>query len=170
MHDRPNATELLTAARDYLEQELLPTLTDPRHRYQTLIAVNVMGIIERELAVQRKHWLEEGGELFFLLRGRQSYWAQDSEEMQQEIRQGNVMLCDAIRRGEFDAPERFRALGEALRRMILRKLEVANPRYLASASATHAALPPAKAGGSGTYAALPPNIDLANSPALKPGE
>jgi hypothetical protein len=143
MHDRPSTSELLSAVRQYLEQELLPKLEDPWQKYQTLIAANVLGIIEREQSTQRKHWLEEGGELFFLLRGRQSYWAQFTEEMQQEIRQGNVMLCDAIRRGEFDATERFKTLGQALRRIVLRKLEVANPKFLASASAGYPVLPPA---------------------------
>jgi hypothetical protein len=159
MNDRPNALELMTAVRHYLETELIPALTDSRLRFQTLIAANVLGIVERELHSQRKHWLEEGSELFFLLRGRQSYWAQYTEEMQQEIRQGNVLLCNAIRHGEFDSADRFRALGQALRRIVHRKLEVANPRYLAGASATHQALPPQpKAGGSGTFMALPPQI------------
>ena len=42
MNDRPSAPELIDAVRLYLEKELLPTLTDARQRFQTLIAANVL--------------------------------------------------------------------------------------------------------------------------------
>ena len=44
MHDRPTAVELVNAVRQYLESELLPTLTDARFKFQTLIAANVLAI------------------------------------------------------------------------------------------------------------------------------
>jgi len=48
MNDRPTAVELVNAVRQYLESELLPTLTDARLKFQTLIAANVLSIAERE--------------------------------------------------------------------------------------------------------------------------
>src|SRR5437868_14205997 len=59
MNDRPTAVELIAAARVYLEQELIPTLTDARLRFQTLVAANVLAIAERDLATEEAHLAEE---------------------------------------------------------------------------------------------------------------
>src|SRR4051812_14814119 len=50
MADRPTAAELAAAVREFLETELLPVLDDPRLRFRTLVAMNALGIIEREAA------------------------------------------------------------------------------------------------------------------------
>jgi len=47
--DRPTAPELVEATREFLEQEILPTLADRRLRFRTLVAVNALGIAQREL-------------------------------------------------------------------------------------------------------------------------
>jgi Domain of unknown function (DUF6285) len=49
-HDRPNARELVEAVREFLQAEILPTLGDHRLRFRTLVALNALGIAERELA------------------------------------------------------------------------------------------------------------------------
>ena len=59
MNDRPTAAELIAAVRVYLEGELLPTLTDQRLRFQTLIAANVLSISERELASEEAELADE---------------------------------------------------------------------------------------------------------------
>ncbi len=46
--DRPVAGELAAAVREFLQAELLPTLDDPRLRFRTLVAMNALGIVERE--------------------------------------------------------------------------------------------------------------------------
>jgi len=48
-HDRPTAAELVEATREFLEREILPTLTDQRLRFRTLVAINALGITQREL-------------------------------------------------------------------------------------------------------------------------
>ena len=48
MSDRPNARELATAVREFLETEILPTLSDHRMRFRTLVAMNALSIVERE--------------------------------------------------------------------------------------------------------------------------
>jgi hypothetical protein len=48
-HDRPTPTELVEATREFLETEILPTLTDQRLRFRTLVAINALGIARREL-------------------------------------------------------------------------------------------------------------------------
>jgi uncharacterized protein DUF6285 len=47
--DRPSAAELVEATREFLEQELLPAATDARLRFRTLVAINALGIAQREL-------------------------------------------------------------------------------------------------------------------------
>jgi hypothetical protein len=48
-HDRPTPAELAEATREFLEREILPTLTDHRLRFRTLVAINGLGILQREL-------------------------------------------------------------------------------------------------------------------------
>ena len=46
--DRPTAGELAEAVREFLEDEILPMLDDHRLRFRTLVAMNALGIVERE--------------------------------------------------------------------------------------------------------------------------
>jgi signal transduction protein with GAF and PtsI domain len=48
--DRPTAQELAEAIQEFLAGEILPTLTDHRLRFRTLVAMNALGIVYRELA------------------------------------------------------------------------------------------------------------------------
>jgi len=50
MTARPTAQELAEAILEFLGGEVLPTLTDPRLRFRTLVAMNALGIVYRELA------------------------------------------------------------------------------------------------------------------------
>jgi hypothetical protein len=49
MSSRPTAAELVEATREFLEGEILPTLRDHRLRFRTLVAINALGIAQREL-------------------------------------------------------------------------------------------------------------------------
>jgi hypothetical protein len=130
MNDRPTAAELIDAVRGYLEKELLPALTDPRLRFQTLVAANVLAVAGRELATEAEYLEEEWGLLDALL-GREEKPAR-TPEPRRAVERRNRQLCERIRAGDFDGPERLRELSQALRRVVVRKLEVANPRYLGS--------------------------------------
>jgi hypothetical protein len=46
--DRPTAAELAEAVREFLETEILPVLDDHRLKFRTLVAMNALGIAERE--------------------------------------------------------------------------------------------------------------------------
>jgi len=50
MSERPTAQELTEAILEFLGGEILPTLTDQRLRFRTLVAMNALGIVHRELA------------------------------------------------------------------------------------------------------------------------
>jgi hypothetical protein len=82
-HDRPTAAELVQATREFLEAEILPTLTDRRLRFRTLVAINALGITQREL---------ESGE--------ETLSEEELAELAREIRAGDV---------PDDALERLRA-------------------------------------------------------------
>jgi hypothetical protein len=48
--ERPTAQELTEAIAEFLGGEILPMLTDHRLRFRTLVAMNALGIVYRELA------------------------------------------------------------------------------------------------------------------------
>jgi hypothetical protein len=48
--ERPTAEELAEAIEEFLAREILPTVTDPRLRFRTLVALNALGIVRRELS------------------------------------------------------------------------------------------------------------------------
>ena len=48
-HDRPTPEELAEAVREFLQEEILPLLDDHRLKFRTLVAINGLGIAEREL-------------------------------------------------------------------------------------------------------------------------
>jgi hypothetical protein len=50
MSERPTAQELTEAIAEFLGGEILPTLDDRRLRFRTLVAMNALGIVHRELA------------------------------------------------------------------------------------------------------------------------
>ncbi len=127
MHDRPDSTELIAAARLFLETELLPALTDQRLRFQTLVAAHVLGIVERELPVEEIDlrwelaWLSE-------MLGEAAAPAATRAELRNQVREGNRRLCVSIRQGNFDGEPAYRQLGGKLREVVARKLRVANPK------------------------------------------
>jgi signal transduction protein with GAF and PtsI domain len=63
MTERPTAQELTEALVEFLGGEILPTLTDPRLRFRTLVAMNALGIVHRELAALPAEDDEEQREL-----------------------------------------------------------------------------------------------------------
>jgi hypothetical protein len=72
-HDRPTTAELVEATREFLETEILPTLTDRRLRFRALVAINALGIAQREL--------ESGEEMLP---------REELEELARRIRSGDV--------------------------------------------------------------------------------
>jgi Domain of unknown function (DUF6285) len=100
-HDRPTPQELAEAVREFLQDEILPILDDHRLRFRTLVAINGLGIAEREL------------------------WATTAQQVDQQ-REEDWELARKIRAG--DVPENAVAL---LKEQVAQKLRVSNPRYLA---------------------------------------
>jgi hypothetical protein len=131
MDDRPNADELVRAVRQFLEVELIPALTDARLRFQTLVAAHALAIAERERAGEEERLREEYADLT----GGLGVQPDRLDELRRAVARENAALCERIRAGEHDEPERFRAALALARRQVLRKLRVTNPKYLAAPSA-----------------------------------
>jgi Domain of unknown function (DUF6285) len=130
MNDRPNATELIDAVRGFLEADLLPALTDARLRFHALVAANVLAIALRELHGEEASLREEWQSLAPLL-GEAGEPPRSLAELRAGVRGLNERLCTAIRSGACDG-ERFAQAADVLRLLVVRKLEVANPRHLES--------------------------------------
>lgn len=108
-HDVPTAAELVEAVREWLERDVAPA-TEGRLRFHTRVAVNVLAMVERELALGPEQAADHGARLASL------GLADDAE------------FAAAIRAGDLD--DRLDEVREVLRAATIDKLRVANPRYL----------------------------------------
>lgn len=108
LHGRPTAGELVESVREFLERDIL-TSTDGRTRFHTRVAINVLAMVERELAEGPQPSLDHAERLNSL--GVSS----DAE------------LAQRLRSGDFDAD--LGAVAELLRASADARLAVANPQY-----------------------------------------
>lgn len=115
LHDRPTATELVVAVREYLERDVMPA-TEGRIAFHARVAVNVLGMVERELELGGAQDVEEHERLVALL-GRDG-----------SVRELTEALAGGIRDGSLDVP--WSDAVATVRETVRAKLEVANPRYL----------------------------------------
>jgi hypothetical protein len=128
MYDHPSAAELIAAARMQLEQLVIPSIAEPRLRFQTLVAANVLAIVERELAAGQAYlaaaW-QRAAEL-----GGDPSDQPDGEALHAAVAAQARRLCQDIRAGAYDDQPRSRALLAHLRRTAEEELLIANPRFL----------------------------------------
>jgi hypothetical protein len=102
-YDRPDPSELVQAVREFLERDVMAA-TEGRVQFHTRVAVNALGMVEREL---------QRGPLADL---------KDAE------RAAERALATQIRRGALD--DRLDAVRAEIRATVREKLLVANPGYL----------------------------------------
>lgn len=128
MYDRPAANELIQAARHHFETGILPLTRETHHKlyFQTLVAINVLKIVERELAHSSAHFRAEWSRLN-MIQGNMPL-PESTPEQLAALEKRNADLCTAIRRGDHDTDS---AVFEHLRQCAIEQLEVANPKYLA---------------------------------------
>jgi hypothetical protein len=108
-HDRPTAAELVAAVREFLADEVMPAL-EGRKRFHTRVAVNVLGTVERELALGP-------GQAARHVAALDAVGVVDEAE-----------LAAGIRSGRFD--DRLDEVALVVRETVRDKLAVANPAYL----------------------------------------
>lgn len=109
-HDVPGAAELVAAVRDFLETDVLPAV-DGRTRYHTRVAINVLGMVEREIELGPAQAERHAASLAAL-------GVADDAELAAAVREGRVPDDSAL----------LSVLEQAVRA----KLEVANPGYPAT--------------------------------------
>lgn len=124
MQDRPTAIELTETIREFLKTEILPNVEDPRIRFRTLVAMNALSILEREVALGEILLESEHIRLAHLL-GRKMEVPASREALVEQVTSLNWDLAGVIRSGR-TPPETLRCLKE----IIAEKLAVASPRYL----------------------------------------
>lgn len=128
MYDDPDLTQLLKAVQEHLQSNVIPAIrADPKLYFQTLVAINVLGISQRELAYQQLHACSEWERLNHLEQVRHPM-PTSLDELKHALKNRNKNLAQAIRRGEYD--QRAHELTSHLKQAVVEKLEVANPRYL----------------------------------------
>ena len=110
-HDVPSTGQLVEAVREWLQGDVLAA-TDGRLQYHTRVAINVLSIVERELALGATQ------EDAHLDRLRSLGVADDAA------------LAAAIRSGELD--DRLSEVRALVWESVRDKLAVANPKYLQS--------------------------------------
>jgi hypothetical protein len=108
-HDAPSAGALTEAVREFLERDVL-SATEGRVRFHTRVAINVLGMIERELELGPA---QAGAHAAALARLGLS---------------SEAALAAAIRSGALD--DRLDEVTTVVRETVEAKLAVANPRYL----------------------------------------
>jgi len=108
-HDIPSAGQLVEAVREFLQRDVMEA-TDGRVRFHTRVAVNVLGMVERELALGPQQAEAHRAGLAAL-------------GMADE-----AALATAIRAGQLD--DRLDEVSAFVRATVEDKLRVANPKYL----------------------------------------
>ena len=109
LHGVPTAGELLEAVREFLEGDVMAA-TEGRVQFLTRVAVNVLAMVERELAL-----------------GPQQAAAHHAGLAQLGVAD-EAALATAIRAGTLD--DRMNDVVAFVRATVEAKLQVANPRYL----------------------------------------
>jgi hypothetical protein len=133
MQDRPTAVELLTAVREFLEQDVLPGL-DGRKRFHGLVAANVLAVVARELAGEETSLVAEWQRLRQLTNLDETVPPARLDGLRVAVRELTQRLCERIRAGDADGGAFGDAVRAHVRMTVVEKLRVANPKYLGSGS------------------------------------
>ena len=117
MQDRPTAAELLDAAAEFLEREVMTELGG-RKGFLVRVTVNVLRILEREARLELDAVAAERERLHALL----------GSDAGNDVRDLNLELGRRIRSSDLD--DRTDELIDALYATAVDKLRIANPRWL----------------------------------------
>jgi hypothetical protein len=130
MQDRPTSVELLQAAADFVESELVPVVQGAR-QFQARVVANVMRIVAREIQLEDPVVRSEVKALARLL-GHDAPHLHSLDDLRAAAVSMGEELTTKIRAGEADDGAWRREVLELVRRSVEDKLSIANPRYLES--------------------------------------
>jgi hypothetical protein len=131
VQDRPTIDELLEAVAGFLHEEVMPNTTG-RLSFHARVAGNVVQMLRRELEHREAHTLREWEGLDELL-GREELPRAIDEQLA-ALERRNEKLCEMIRKGEADEEPICTKLHAHLRRVVLDKISVSDPRLVKEAA------------------------------------
>ncbi len=123
MQPRPNNPELALAVREFLETEILPTITDARLKFRTLVAMNALSMLERS-NLEEGFLQVEAVALADLLELKPEM-PTSRVALDSEVLRLNILLSSQIRSGIVP-----NGSVNVLRQIAMDKLRVASPNYL----------------------------------------
>jgi hypothetical protein len=129
MQDRPTAAEVLATIKDYLEGEVLPSVSGTL-RYHTLVAANLVTMLQRELEQYPAAAAAETSSLRELLDRPDGELAELNAELARRLREASA--------GEDETTFERRTF-EALLPATLAKLQISKPGYESYDMATEVA-------------------------------
>lgn len=127
MTDRPDLHALLDAVRLHLEMNVLPVIrAEPRLYFQTLIALNLLKIGQREIAhgveLLREEWIAMNR------LGDENIVIPDREDLLvSELNARRALFGADIRSGKYDSPELALRLAAYLDQVVSAQLTLNNP-------------------------------------------
>ena len=128
MQDRPTSIELLEAAADFVESELVPAVQGAR-QFQARVVANVIRIVAREIKLEDPSARIEVKALARLL-GHDAPLLHSLNDLRSAAVSMGEELATRIRAGEADDGDWRREVLAAVRQSVEDKLRIANPRYL----------------------------------------
>ena len=128
MQDRPTAIELLLAAADFVDKEIVP-ITEGQKQFQSRVVANVMRIVAREIDLGEPLLRAEVDALAMLLDAQKPH-LHTAKDVLAAARRFNEELSARIRAGDADDGEFRERTMKVVRQIVEDKLTIANPRYL----------------------------------------
>jgi uncharacterized protein DUF6285 len=128
MQDRPNSVELLEAAADFVESELVPAVQGAR-QFQARVVANVMRVVAREIKLEDPLVRSEVKALARLL-GHDAPHLHSLNDLCAAAVSMGAELTSKIRAGDADDGDWRREVLAVVRQSVEDKLRIANPRYL----------------------------------------
>ncbi len=130
MQNRPDMKELIEAVQVFFQGTVAPLLTDPRAKFQGLIANNVLEILKREIELGEGQSRGEWRSLCKLLGEKAGQEPLTVRDLEAEILRMNGEFSRRTRAGEFDSGPARKAAYDHARAAVTAKLKVTNPGYL----------------------------------------
>ena len=128
MQDRPTSIELLEAAADFVDREIVPAIEGAR-QFQARVVANVMRIVAREIQHEDPAARIEVKALARLL-GRDAPHLHSLEDLRKASANMGEELSARIRAGDADSGSWRSEVLSVVRQSVEDKLRIANPRYL----------------------------------------
>jgi hypothetical protein len=128
MQDRPTSIELLEAAADFVDREIVPAIEGAR-QFQARVVANVMRIVAREIQNEDLAVRIEVKALARLL-GRDAPHLHSLDDLRRACASMGEELSARIRAGDADSGSWRAEVLSVVRHSVEDKLRIANPRYL----------------------------------------